>query len=345
MKPNTMPARLTRLTRFARLLPALLCLLVPQQSAAAAADYATRPEVQAFVAEVAGRNRLDPAALLEVFAGVHFQAAVIKAIRPPSDPGIRSWRAYRSRYLDDTRIDEGLAFWARHAETLRAAEARFGVPAEIVVAIIGVETLYGRITGRFQALAALATLAFDYPPRSELFRRELEELLLLARDTGRPAYDPVNASAGALGIPQFLPSSYRRYAVDFDADGRADLSASPADAIGSVAHFLQQHGWQPGAPVAVPAFVPPAAAPLADGGVQPKYSADDLASHGILPFARTASAEPSALIDLVTPNAPTEYWLGYNNFYVLTRYNRSSFYAMAVFQLAQVLRERRGAGL
>ncbi len=313
------------------------------RAGSAAADYAGRPEVRAFVAEVAGRHGLDAAALLEAFARTHFQPAVIKAIRPPGDPGIRSWRAYRSRYLDDVRIEEGLAFWSRHADTLRAAEARFGVPAEIVVAIIGVETLYGRITGRFQALAALATLAFDYPPRAALFRAELEELLLLARDTGRPLDAFTGSYAGALGIPQFLPSSYRRYAVDFDADGRVDLGASPADAIGSVAHFLQQHGWQPGGPVAVPAMVPPAATALADGSVQPRHSPEDLAGHGILPFARTAAAEPSALIDLVTPNAPTEYWLGYNNLYVLTRYNRSSFYAMAVLHLAQVLRERRGS--
>jgi membrane-bound lytic murein transglycosylase B len=312
--------------------------------AAAAAYYGDRPEVHAFVAQVAERHNLDAATLLQAFARVRFQPAVIRAIQPPRDPKIRSWRAYRSRYLDDTRIEEGLVFWARHQDTLREAETRYGVPPEIVVAIIGVETLYGRITGRFQALAALATLAFDYPPRAELFRSELEELLLLARDTGRPLDGFTGSYAGALGLPQFLPSSYRRYAVDFNADGRVDLSTSPADAIGSVANFLRQHGWQPGAPVTVRAMVPPGPAVLADGSVEPKYSVEELASHGIVPLVRTAAVEPSALIDLVSPNAPTEYWLGYNNFYVLTRYNRSSFYAMAVFQLAQTLRERRGTG-
>lgn len=318
---------------------AAAALLLCDSAIAATASYAERPEAQAFVTEVAQRNGFDPAALLEEFRGASYQARVVRAIMPPRNPRIRSWRVYRSRYLDPARLEGGQQFWARHEEALRAAEAQYGVPPEIVVAIIGVETIFGRMTGDFQTLSALATLAFDYPPRAELFRSELEALLLLARDRGQSPGSFYGSFAGALGLPQFLPSSYRRYAVDFDNDGGIDLSGSPADAIGSVANFLQQHGWRRGGIVAVRAQLPPEGpGTLADGGVEPKYTAAELALNGIVAPAAT---EPSALIDLVSPDRPTEYWLGFQNFYVLTRYNRSSFYAMAVFQLAQALREAR----
>jgi membrane-bound lytic murein transglycosylase B len=311
---------------------------------AASATYAGRPEVADFVAAVAARHGLDPEALLDQFRHASVQAKVLRAIMPPRDPKIRSWRVYRSRYLDALRIDGGLAFWARHAAALREAQARFGVPQEIIVAIIGVETIYGRMTGEFQTLSALATLAFDYPPRAELFRAELEELLLLARDTDQPAHAFRGSYAGALGLPQFLPSSYRRYALDFDGDGRTDLAASPEDAIGSVANFLRVHGWIEDGPIALRASVPPqAAGQLADGSVLPRHLAEDLARHGVAAAGPLDPAEPSAVIDLVSPDAPTEFWLGFRNFYVITRYNRSSFYAMAVFQLAEALRTARRA--
>lgn len=311
---------------------------------AAADSYAERDEVRDFVADVAQRHGFEPAALLAQFRSATFQPKVLRAIMPPSDPRIRSWRAYRARYLDAARIDGGLLFWARHGAALEKAQAQFGVPPEIIVAIIGVETIYGRVTGDFQTLSALATLAFDYPPRAQLFRAELEQLLLLARERQQAADAFHGSYAGALGLPQFLPSSYRRYAIDFDADGRTDLGDSPADAIGSVAHFLQQHGWNNGGRIAVPARVAADHTPaLADGSVQPKYSSTELAQHGVTAAVPMEVEERSALIDLVSPDAPTEYWLGFDNFYVLTRYNRSSFYAMAVFQLAETLRAGRQA--
>jgi membrane-bound lytic murein transglycosylase B len=324
------------------LLPAAAAAVLAAAAPAAAQGYAERDDVREFVAAVAQRHGFDPQALLEQFRHASVQPRVLRAIAPAQDPKVRSWRAYRARFLDSARIDGGLLFWARHGAALREARAQFGVPEEIVVAIIGVETLYGRMTGDFQALSALATLAFDYPPRAELFRTELEELLLLARDTGRPADTFRGSYAGALGLPQFLPSSYRRHALDFDGDGRVDLAGSPEDAIGSVANFLQRHGWVDAGVIALRASVPAgAAAQLADGSVLPKYAPEDLAQHGITAAGPLDPGQNSALIDLVTPDAPTEYWLGLQNFYVLTRYNRSSFYAMAVFQLAETLREAR----
>lgn len=311
---------------------------------AVAADYDQREEVRQFVAAMSDRHGFSPDALMRLFHQAQFQPGVIKAITPPRDPRVRSWRAYRSRYLDEARISGGLQFWEDHAAVLAQAQRAFGVPQEIIVAIIGVETLYGRMTGGYQTLSALTTLAFDYPPRAELFRGELEELLLLARETQTDATDFHGSYAGALGLPQFLPSSYRRYAVDFDGDGRVDLGGSAADAIGSVANFLQQHGWRTGGRIALRAkAAPERLAALADGSVAPRYSSKDLAQHGIVAASDVADGETVALIDLVTPDLPTEYWFGFQNFYVLTRYNRSSFYAMAVYQLAQTLAEERTA--
>jgi membrane-bound lytic murein transglycosylase B len=305
----------------------------------AAGPFAARDDVRAFVAEMADRHGFDQDALAALFGRVRPLPAVIKAVLPPADPGIRSWSAYRGRFVEPRRIAAGLDFWQRHRRALRDASDRYGVPAEIIVAIIGVETIYGRDTGRYGTLAALATLAFDYPPRAGLFRGELEALLLLAREQRRDPLSYRGSYAGALGLPQFLPSSVRRWAVDFDDSGRIDLAASAADAIGSVANFLHEHGWEPGEPVALPVAVEGDPQPLIAEGIRPQRLPADMAAMGV--NAEGAPARPAALIDLVTPAAATEYWLGYQNFFVLTRYNRSSFYAMTVFQLAEALRAAR----
>ena len=220
------------------------------------------------------------------------------------------------------------------------AEAIYGVPREIIVAIIGVETEYGRNTGRFRVLEALASLAFKYPPRAPFFRSELEHFLLLARENGMDAFEVRGSYAGAMGIPQFMPSSQRRYAVDFDGDGRIDLRASESDAIGSVASFLAHHGWQTGAPITAPAHIEGDAARLLAAGIKPSRPLRELQAEGVVTGPETAgdAERPTALIDLVDPVQPTEYWVGYDNFYVITRYNRSTFYAMSVFQLAEALR-------
>ena len=213
------------------------------------------------------------------------------------------------------------------------------MPEEIIVAIIGVETVYGRNTGNYRVIDALSTLAFDYPPRAEFFRGELENYLLYARDAGIDTLALKGSYAGAIGIPQFMPGSYRRYAVDLDGDGRQDLSGSFADAIGSVANFLKAHGWQTGEPVAYPAQVQGENfRSLVDAGIKPAYRYGDLANFGVSAEGEAGADASCALIELTTPDEASEYLVGFTNFYVLTRYNRSSMYAAAVLELAQAVK-------
>lgn len=321
----------------ARLL-ALILLFLPC-AANSANDYALRPEVVEFVAEMRDRHGFDPDELRRLFRQAQMLPTVIKYILPPSSPRQRSWRAYRPRYLDGARIAGGIEFWRDNEQAIRAASEQYGIPPEIIVAIIGVETVYGRNVGDFQTFSALTTLAFDYPPRAELFRRELAELLLLARDRGRDVREFRGSYAGALGLPQFLPSSWRKHAVDFDGDGTIDLLGSATDAIGSVARFLNQHGWEPGGPIALRVTtIDGNVKALLDSGIEPLLDTDDIGRVGIKTISPARPGTRYALIDLVTPDEPTEYWLGFRNFYVITRYNRSSFYAMAVYQLGEALR-------
>jgi membrane-bound lytic murein transglycosylase B len=316
----------------------------------ASAGYAEREDVQAFIADMQVRHGLDAERLSALFEKTHAIPFVLKAIAPPADPGIRSWQTYRQRFIEPRRIDAGLDFWRKHQNALARAQALTGVPAEVIVAIIGIETFYGKHLGRFNTFAALTTLAFDYPPRADLFRRELEALLLLAKDEGRSPDSYRSSYAGAIGLPQFLPSSIRAYAIDFDKNGMIDLAGSPTDAIGSVANFLKEHGWETGGPVAIPVKVDvtegnprgtggTAHEALIAEGIKPQRRPAELIDFGVAAPADAPDA-PAALIDLVTPNQPMEYWLGYQNFYVITRYNRSSFYAMSVFQFAQTLKQR-----
>ncbi|MBU0751598.1 MAG: lytic murein transglycosylase B [Gammaproteobacteria bacterium] len=306
---------------------------------AAARGFADRDDVRVFVTEMENRHDFRADELLGLFGQIQPLPSVIKAIMPPADPGIRSWQAYRGRFIERKRIAAGLRFWGEHRATLAKARALYGVPEEIIVAIIGIESIYGRNTGRFGTMAALATLAFDYPPRAELFRRELEALLLLAREQGLDPLSYRGSYAGALGLPQFLPSSMRQWAVDFDGSGRTDLAASADDAIGSVANFLREHGWQQGEPITTRVEIDGDPKSLIDEGIRPVRLPAEMATMGVSPASlATVAQQPAALIDLVTPAAPTEYWLGYRNFFVITRYNRSSFYAMAVIQLAEALK-------
>lgn len=309
-----------------------------------AESYVQREDVRSFIQEMHERHGFDVDTLNLLFRQTRPVVAVIKAIMPPKDPGVRSWHAYRGRFVEPTRIAAGRRFIQAHADQLAAAEARFGVPAEIIAAIIGVETLYGRQMGRFGTFAALTTLAFDYPPRATLFRKELEELLLLAREESLDPLSYVGSYAGAIGLPQFLPSSRRRFAIDFDLDGRIDLAGNPADAIGSVGNFLAGHGWERDAPIAVTvAATGDGLQALIDEGILPQRTPRQMEAANVslekVGAGDTAIADqPAALIDLVTPQAATEYRLGYRNFYVITRYNRSSFYAATVMDLAAALR-------
>ena len=304
--------------------------------------YLERDDVQAFLGEMASRHGFAPRELEDIFAQVQFQAGVMKSVTRPH-PTDKSWRTYRSVFLNNERLSGGEVFRRENAEALARAASTYGVPEEIIVAIIGVETKYGRITGGYRVIDSLTTLAFDYPRRGRFFRGELEQFLLFVRELGDDALAMKGSFAGAMGLPQFMPSSYRRYAVDFDSDGRRDLF-TPADAIGSVGNFLKEHGWVSGGPIAVPVQTEGEAwRTLVDGGIKPVRPLSTLAAAGVRwDSAAGATQLPpdtdAVLIELETPDAPSAYWVGFRNFYALTRYNQSSFYAIAVVELANALR-------
>ncbi|MEK7751447.1 MAG: lytic murein transglycosylase B [Acidobacteriota bacterium] len=330
------------MSRPGRLLAALLAFALwssASLAAGAAAKYAERKDVRQFIAEMVNRHGFVRKELRILFSRARFQASVIKAITPSAEPRARSWQAYRAQFLTPQRIGAGIEFREQHREALARAVELYGVPDEIIVAIIGVETVYGRNTGSYRVIDALTTLAFDYPPRADFFRAELENYLLYARDAGIDILGLKGSYAGAIGIPQFMPGSYRRYAVDLDGDGRQDLSGSFADAIGSVANFLRAHGWETQQPAAFPARVRGENyGKLVDAGIKPTYRCADLADFGVSAEGQIGAEAPCALIELATPGEASQYLVGLTNFYVLTRYNRSSLYAAAVLELAQAVK-------
>src|SRR5690349_21617896 len=232
------------------------------------AEAVLRPEMEAFIADMAARHGYDSNGLRKLLQQVQPRPSVIRAMSAPSTA--RPWFEYRKRIVDPVRIENGVRFWRENAAALQKARREFGVPEELIVATIGVETLYGRNMGNLKVLDALATLAFDYPPRAEFFKGELEEYLLLTRESGVRPGTMRGSYAGAIGMPQFLPSSYRKYAVDFDGDGRRDLVDSAADAIGSIANYYRSFGWKKGEPVLVSADAGDAdLAPLLAAGIRP----------------------------------------------------------------------------
>lgn len=313
----------------------LLLNLIP--SLAIGAIWPEPAAIETFITNMHERHGFERSALVKLFEPIQPDARVLKAMEPPTETKPRSWENYRAQFLNKRRIDGGTRFWKSHQETLKQAENQFGVPAKIIVAIIGVETDYGANSGNFNILESLATLAFAYPRRGQYFRGELEAFLLLSREN---QWDPASMKgsfAGALGIPQFMPSSLQNYAIDFDGNGFIDLSGSPQDAIGSVGRFLNLHGWQTGQPITEPLQVKlKEAEKLIETGIKPILRKTDLSAQGIS-LEYLPSFEPTALIDLATPEQETEFWWGFNNFYVITRYNRSSFYAMSVVQLADAI--------
>ena len=294
--------------------------------------------VRSFMQEVESRHGLDGAWLREVFRGARRRQSILDAFSRPAEA--KPWHDYRKIFVTRARTRGGAAFAREHRPALERVKTRFGVPPEVVAAIIGVETFYGRYTGRYRVIDALSTLAFFSPRRGAFFRRELEEYLLFLREEGRSAADLMGSYAGAIGIPQFIPSSYRAYAIDFDGDGRRDLAGSVEDAVGSVGSYLGQHGWRAGEPVAIAltARDPERADPLA-GELRPKLAWRDLEEAGLDTRGGAPPPGPDtpvALIRLDGADGP-EYWAGLRNFYVITRYNRSALYAMAVHQLAAAI--------
>jgi membrane-bound lytic murein transglycosylase B len=303
------------------------------------ASYAGRPEVQAFVRELVQRHGFQEKELKRMFSRVQRVAPVLDAISRPAER-VRSWEEYRALLVTDRRIAEGVEFWKRYRRTLERAQRKYGVAPEYVVAIIGVETFYGRNTGNWRVVDALTTLAFDYPPRAGFFRGELEHYLLLARDASADVFSMRGSYAGAIGIPQFMPSSARRYAVDFDGSGSIDLQKSRSDAIGSVANFLKLHGWQRDADVLLDArLTDDAARAYADGSLEPRHPVVVLRQAGIEFDSPRIPGASGALIELASAERPSDYRIGLRNFHVLTRYNRSALYAAAVADLARELRK------
>lgn len=330
----------SRIRQTAAVAASALALLMSGAALSASTDSATtlRPEVESFIEEVAAKHAFDRRALRRLFRQTQPRPGVIRAISTPGTA--RPWHEFRALYIEDRRIAGGIDFWRRHAETLARARREYGVPEEIIVATIGVETVYGRNIGRFKVLEALSMLAFDYPPRAPLFRAELEEFLLLMRETGFNALETRGSYAGAMGIPQFLPSSYRKYAVDFDGDGRPNLWGSAADAIGSVANYYRTFGWETDAPVVVQARAEGDAVETVLGeGIKPHSSIANLRARGVVPLGAVEEEARAALVRVEAESGP-QYWLGLQNFYVITRYNRSVNYALVVHELARELRAR-----
>jgi membrane-bound lytic murein transglycosylase B len=329
---------------FSRILLAAALALQMTPAAAEPLAYHHRKDVAQFIDEIAQKHGFNHKALGRVLGQAQFQPAIIKSMERPPESPLSSWQFYRALFLNPQRVEGGVQFWNRHADAIGRAAMEFGVPGEIIVAIIGVETVYGRNIGTYRVIDALATLAFDYPKRAEFFREELENYLVFAREM---RIDPLllkGSYAGAIGIPQFMPGSYRRFAVDYDGDGRADLAASPADAIGSVGNFLRAHGWVRGKPAAFGAQVTGEGwRKLVDGGVTPVHRAGDLAGFGVRPAVSLPSDVLCALIELETQGQPSDFRVTLQNFFVLTRYNRSSFYATAVLDLAAELAQAQRA--
>lgn len=333
---------MTKLTILA-LLAATLMLPVTQETEAARKRYSDRRDVRHFVREFAAENRLNRAELLGMFRQAVRQQSVLDAISKPAERKL-TWTEYRPIFVTEDRAAGGVRFWQEHAQALLDAEQKFGVPAEIIVAIIGVETRYGKTTGRYPVFDSLVTLGFDGENRRQFFRSELKSFLLLARDEQLDPLKVLGSYAGAMGIPQFISSSYRMYAIDFDGDGKRDLFTNPVDAIGSVANYFKRHGWRPGEEIVVPVRIENEdARALAAGrgrhGLKPQLTVAELITGGVRPDSELSNKDQTAVLIELEKTEGSEYWLGLKNFYVITRYNNSSMYSMAVHQLAQLIKQ------
>jgi len=292
--------------------------------------------LQHFIRTMARTHGFNDVMLKQLFRQAKLEPAILTAIAKPAES--KPWYQYRSIFLTQERVDAGVVFWRTNAWQLHEAYTDYGVSPEIIVAIIGVETFYGRNRGKYRVIDALATLAFNYPERAAFFRGELEHFLLLTRDQRVDPLLLMGSYAGAMGLPQFMPSSYRSYAVDFDSDGVTDIWQNSGDAIGSVGNYLRRHGWQREAPIVVPASVRGQMyLHLLSASVKPTTEVAQAEQFGVTPQTSLARHTKVTLIELQSESA-MEYWLACNNFYVLTRYNQSPLYAMAVYQLAEAIR-------
>ncbi|MGB1907968.1 MAG: lytic murein transglycosylase B [Spongiibacter sp.] len=303
----------------------------------ATADYRQHEKSREFVDKMVEKHSFDRKWVEDILAQAERKQSILDAMSRPAE-SVMTWARYRNIFIQDVRITQGVQFWQEHAETLARAEEKYGVPAEMIVGIIGVETRFGRNMGSYRVVDALATLGFDYPRRSAFFLGQLEEYLLMVREQSFDAFDLKGSYAGAMGYGQFIPSSYRAYAVDFDGDGKADILTNPVDAIGSVANYFARHGWKKDAPVVTGAVLSePVDETLFNAGLKPSKTLKQLA-HGGIASDRELPLNLKATAMKFDGEKGDEYWIGLKNFYVITRYNHSAMYAMAAYQLSQLVK-------
>ena len=308
------------------------------------ANYSQRDDVKSFVSEMVSEHGFEQAQLMSWMKNIKQQKTAIEAIARPAEG--KPWKDYRGIFITSKRIEKGVEFWQKNAKILAAAEKKFGVPAKIIVAIIGVETFYGKRSGNYPVLDALATLGFDYPienttvkrrdAREKFFRKELKEYLLMSREENVDPRKLKGSYAGAMGMPQFISSSFRAYAVDFDGDGKRDLWGSTADAVGSVANYFKRHGWTKGEDIISRAVLDKKTESLGSKKMRPHKKVSEYKKLGVTPVDNFKQTDMATLLKLQGKRGD-EYWLGLKNFYVITRYNHSPLYAMAVYQLGQAV--------
>lgn len=326
-------------TRILRTVYVGLILMMPSTLLA---DISMRKDVNQFIDRMVEEHKFKKDDLVKTFKKVKVNPKIIDAITRPAEA--KPWYQYRPIFLTDDRIRKGVKFWRKNAKTLQRAYEEYGVAPEMIVAIIGVETKYGKYKGKFPVMNALSTLAFDYPKRSKFFTKELEEFLLLAREEKIDPMSLKGSYAGAMGKPQFISSSFRRYAVDFNGDGKRDIHNSTVDAIGSVANYFAKHNWYKDEPVTAPATVSGKKyKEIVEKGIKPSMPLEDVLNAGVSIDEKHSPTLNTALLELELKKG-NEYWVAFHNFYVITRYNHSELYAMAAYQLAQEIKRFRFVG-
>ena len=306
---------------------------------ACASDYSDKKEVKAFIKQMVKKHKFNKQYLEKLFSRAKMYDSILEAIARPAES--KPWYQYRPIFVTEKRTQGGIDFWKKNAVALARAEKRYGVPQEIIVAIIGVETRYGKQAGSYPVFDSLATLAFGYPPRATFFKGELEQFLLMVREENFKVKDLTGSYAGAMGMPQFISSSFRQYAVDFDGDGKRDLWTNPTDAIGSVANYFRRHHWKRGQPVTHKVDVDASRREhkkLITKSLKPSNTQLELLLGGVTLPRGIKKELKGKLLKFETSRKP-EYWVGWNNFYVITRYNHSALYSMAVYQLSQKIKE------
>ena len=346
-KKHFMKLHLMNLRQMVSIATALFVLLMPLSSSA---NYLQHPNAKDFAGRMVSEHGFDRAYIDSLLKQASKQQSIIDAMNRPAEK-VKPWKDYRKIFIQEKRIDQGVKFWLENRDTLKRASEKYGVAPEVIVAIIGVETFYGRIKGNYRVIDALATLSFDYPKRSKFFTKQLEHFLLLSREEKQAPLALKGSYAGAMGYGQFIPSSYRSYAVDFDGDGFSDIWNNTTDAIGSVANYFARHGWVMGGDVVYRAHMTENYDEALLGNVLNKLklavTLDEVGAMGLAPVkeegAKPLAGDMKALPFRLEAEQGEEFWLGLKNFYVITRYNHSRMYAMAVHELSQKILERVGA--